>query len=211
VAILLPSRLALGQMLRRLLEANYPIGASDHEVSEALYLSDPDDNGLEIYRDRPRETWRHRPDGQLVMGTVRLDFEGILGELHADGGEWNGLLEGTQIGHMHLQVDDLATAEAFYGGVLGFDMMVRLPGALFLSAGGYHHHLGFNTWESAGAPRQPAGTAGLRTFHVLLPDAAALAQVRARIIAAGVPFGEQDGALTVKDPWGHTLELRVTS
>ena len=208
VAILLPSRPHLAQILARLAAANYSIGASDHNVSEALYLSDPDDNGLEIYRDRPRAEWRYRPDGQVVMGTDRLDADGILGELPAE--PWNGMPAGTTIGHMHLQVSDLPTAEAFYHGLLGFDVMVRgYPGALFLSAGGYHHHLGLNTWESANGPRRPADAAGLRSFVVKLPDAAALSALRERIGAAGLPISEHDGDLTIDDPWGNQVELRI--
>ena len=147
-AILLPSRTDLAHVLRRLLEANYPIGASDHLVSEALYLSDPDENGLEIYRDRPRAEWRYQPDGQVIMDTLRLDFAGVLSELRRDSAPWNGIPAGTRIGHMHLQVGDLAQARVFYHDVLGFDIMADLSsyGALFLSAGGYHHHIGLNIW-----------------------------------------------------------------
>jgi catechol 2,3-dioxygenase len=206
VAILLPSRPHLAQILARLAAANYPIGAADHHVSEALYLSDPDDNGLEIYRDRPRSEWRYRPGGQLVMGTERLDAEGILGELPPE--PWAGMPAGTTIGHMHLQVGDLQVAEQFYHGVLGFDVTVRgYPGALFLSAGGYHHHLGLNTWESANGPRAPLTAAGLRSFVVRLPDAAALAALRERISAAGLPLREHDGGLIVDDPWGNGVVL----
>ena len=210
-AILLPSRTDLAHVLRRLLEANYPIGASDHLVSEALYLSDPDENGLEIYRDRPRAEWRYQPDGQIVMDTLRLDFAGVLSELRRDSAPWNGIPAGTRIGHMHLQVGDLAQARVFYHDVLGFDIMADLSsyGALFLSAGGYHHHIGLNIWQSAGAPPQPANAAGLRAFVVELPDAAALEQVRQRIAAAGLTAREQAGALAVDDPWGNTVVLTV--
>jgi catechol 2,3-dioxygenase len=211
VAILLPTRTDLAQVLRRLLETRYPIGASDHLVSEALYLDDPDGNGLEIYRDRPRGEWRYQPDGQVVMDTIQLDFAGVLSELASASSAWAGMPAGTRIGHMHLQVGDLAAADAFYRGVLGFDMMVDMSrhGALFLSAGGYHHHLGLNTWHSAGAPPQPPDAAGLRSFVVELPSPEALDEVRARVAAAGLPAREQGGALAVDDPWHNTVVLAV--
>jgi catechol 2,3-dioxygenase len=208
VAILLPSRPHLAQILAHLIQANYPIGASDHSVSEALYLSDPDDNGLEIYRDRPRTEWRYRPNGQLVMGTERLDAQGLLAELPAE--PWQAMPAGTTIGHMHLQVGDIPTAKAFYHGLLGFDVMVETyPGALFLSAGGYHHHLGMNIWESANGPRRPADAAGLYSFVVRLPDAAALAVLRDRIVAAGVALREQANGIALDDPWGTEVRLVV--
>src|SRR5262245_3426208 len=141
-AVLVPSRLDLARSLRRLAEMHYPLtGASDHLVSEALYLDDPDGNGIEIYRDRPRAEWPHL-DGQLQMAVDPLDIDGILGELEHDDRPWNGLDAGTRMGHMHLHVANLRQAEEFYSGVLGFDVMVRYgTSALFVSAGGYHHHL----------------------------------------------------------------------
>jgi catechol 2,3-dioxygenase len=155
LAILLPTRLDLAFALARLAEARWPLdGASDHLVSEALYLSDPDGHGIEIYRDRPREQWR-QTDGRLEMATLPLDLRDILGELSQATERQPNAPAGTTIGHVHLQVADIPEAEAFYHGVLGFDVMVRsYPGALFVSAGGYHHHLGLNTWQSlrSGAP-----------------------------------------------------------
>jgi catechol 2,3-dioxygenase len=210
VAILLPSRRDLAQMLRRLIEARHPLGASDHLVSEALYLSDPDANGLEIYRDRPRSEWRYEPDGQIAMTTIELDAPGVLGELETPGDEWRGMPAGTRIGHMHLQVGDLRQAEDFYHGVLGFDVTVRgYSGALFLSAGGYHHHLGLNIWNSRNAPPQPADAAGLRAFTVVLPDAEAMEALARRIAAAGLTTRQEGGALAVDDPWQNTLLLQL--
>ena len=151
-AILLPSRAELGRFLRRLAELGVRAGASDHFVSEALYLSDPDGLGIEVYADRPRDQWE--ADGREIrMATVPLN----AAELVAEAGEerWDGMLAGTVMGHLHLHVGDLVEAEAFYHRALGLDKVVwSYPGALFLSAGGYHHHLGMNTW-AAGAP--PAG------------------------------------------------------
>jgi catechol 2,3-dioxygenase len=209
VAILLPSRVDLARVLRRLLAARYPIGASDHLVSEALYLDDPDGNGLEIYRDRPRAEWRYQAGGEIAMDTRQLDFAAVLDELLPADESWNGMPAGTRIGHMHLQVADLAEAETFYHGVLGFDIMLRYDGALFLSAGGYHHHIGLNIWHSAGAPPSPPDAVGLRSFVVVLPSAAALEQVHARVTAAGVPARQQAGALAVDDPWRNTILLTV--
>ncbi len=173
VAILLPSRPALGKMLRRLLDLDYPLqGASDHLVSEALYLADPDGNGLEIYRDRPRSEWRMNGDS-VAMATEPLDVDGVLAA--ADNSVWTGIPAATVIGHVHLHVSDLAQSEQFYSGKLGLDVMQRgYPGALFMAAGGYHHHLGVNTWAGHSSP--PANAVGLESFTVTIPDAAAWAQ-----------------------------------
>lgn len=167
-AILVPSRAALARSLGRLVEQRWPLtGASDHLVSEALYLNDPDGLGIEIYRDRPRESWS-RVDGQLAMATDPLDLQALLDE--AEGGAWSGLEAGTVMGHVHLHVPHLDAAEAFYCGRVGFDPTQRsYPGALFVSAGGYHHHLGLNTWTGIGAPPPPEDAVGLRSFTVESP------------------------------------------
>jgi len=207
-AILTPSRLDLARSLRQLAEMRYPLsGASDHLVSEALYLDDPDGNGIEIYRDRPRAEWP-RMGGQIRMATDPLDVDGILAELERDDRPWDGLAPATTIGHMHLHVADLKAAEAFYHGVLGFDIIVRYgPSALFVSAGGYHHHIGLNTWAGVGAPPAPAGSAGLRHFVVRLPDQAALDAVLARVREAGVAIEDHtDGAL-VRDASKNAVVL----
>lgn len=166
VAILVPSRAALGRSLRRLIERGWRLtGAADHLVSEALYLDDPDGLGLEIYRDRPRQTWRRNGD-EIVMGTDPLDLEDLTREPGAEG-PWRGLDQETVIGHVHLQVPHLDTAESFYCGGIGFTPMLRrYPGALFVAAGGYHHHLGLNTWAGVGVPPPPADAVGLRQFTV---------------------------------------------
>lgn len=165
-AILVPSRAALGRSLRRLFGQGWPLtGASDHLVSEALYLDDPDGLGIEIYRDRPREEWPRR-QGQLLMATDPLDLQAVHDEPGADV-SWTGLDAGTVIGHVHLHVPHLDTAEAFYCGRIGFEPMVRgYPGALFVAAGGYHHHLGLNTWTGIGAPPPPEHAVGLRSFTI---------------------------------------------
>ena len=166
-AILVPSRAALGRSLRRLEDRRYPLtGASDHLVSEALYLDDPDGLGIEIYRDRPRDSWRRLPDGQLAMSTDPLDLQGVHDEPGAET-PWNGLESGTVIGHVHLHVPHLDSAEAFYCGRIGFEPIVRrYPGALFVSAGGYHHHLGLNIWTGVGAPPPPENAVGMRAFTI---------------------------------------------
>lgn len=211
VAILLPDRVALAYVLNRLVTTQFPFGASDHQVSEALYLTDPDGNGLEIYRDRPRDTWHWR-NGQVQMVIDPLDGAGILAELDRNPTPWQGMPAGTRIGHIHLQVSDLRAAEAFYHGALGFDVMQRMPGALFLSAGGYHHHLGLNIWNSAGAQPAPATAAGLRQFVIYLPDEAALQAVHKRVETAGYLARTDNATLLVDDPWGTVLrfEAQVT-
>jgi catechol 2,3-dioxygenase len=207
-AILTPSRLDLARSLRRLAEMRYPLsGASDHLVSEALYLDDPDGNGIEIYRDRPRAEWP-QAGGQIRMATDPLDIDGILAELERDDRPWDGLAPATTIGHMHLHVADLKAAEAFYHGVLGFDIIVRYgPSALFVSAGGYHHHIGLNTWAGVGAPPAPAGSAGLRSFVVRLPDQSALDAVLARVREADVPIEEIAQGALVRDASGNAVVL----
>lgn len=200
-AILVPSRLELARALRRLVMADWPLqGVADHGVSEALYLADPDGNGIEIYRDRPREQWPQR-NGLLEMTTDPLDLASLLQELDRHPRSEGGLVPETVIGHVHLHVGNLAAAEAFYCSVLGFDVMQRnYPGALFISAGGYHHHLGLNTWAGAGAPPPPADAAGLRYFTVVVPDEAAFAALVARAQAASLALEQQPDGWLVHDP-----------
>ena len=207
LAILVPSRADLARALQRVAEAGWRLtGASDHLVSEALYLSDPEGNGIEIYRDRPREEWPVR-DGVLQMDTLPLDLDGVLGELrreHADA----AMPAGTRIGHVHLNVGDLTAAEAFYSAALGFDVTVRgYPGALFVSAGGYHHHLGLNTWVGEGAPPPPSGSRGLRQFEIVLPSADQLAEEEDRLTEAGFEPAREDDHVRVTDPSGNDVVL----
>jgi catechol 2,3-dioxygenase len=207
-AVLMPSRVELAFALARLAQAGWSLdGASDHLVSEALYLSDPDGNGIEIYRDRPREEWR-RVDGQLAMSTLPLDLRSVLAEIgDASSVPAEAPPEAT-IGHVHLQVSDISEAEEFYNGVLGFDVIVRgYPGALFVSAGGYHHHIGLNTWHSRGAGPPPAGAVGLRSFEVALPDDDELQRVLARVRAAGIEIAQEPHGSLVRDPSGNGVLL----
>lgn len=172
LAILVPNRLELARSLNRVLAAGWRLGgASDHLVSEALYLDDPEGNGIEIYRDRQRSEWRRSASGEVEMATLPLDLRGLMAEFDRQGAEGTARVPaGTKIGHVHLNVSDLDAAERFYSDELGFDVMVRgYPGALFVAADGYHHHLGLNTWNGVGAPPPPEGSLGLDHFEVLVP------------------------------------------
>lgn len=210
LALLVPDRPALAQALRRVVRAGWRLdGASDHLVSEALYLSDPEGNGIELYRDRPRAEWRREPSGELAMATLPLDLEDLLGEPAPDG-EDAGMPTGTTLGHVHLQVSDLAAAEAFYADALGFDVMVRsYPGALFAAAGGYHHHLGLNTWASAGGPPADPAARGLRDFAIRFGDAAERDAATERIAGAGYELREERDAAVATDPFGISVRLRA--
>jgi catechol 2,3-dioxygenase len=212
MAILVPGRVELARSVHRIAEAGWRLtGASDHLVSEALYLHDPEGNGIEIYRDRPREEWRY-DDGQVRMATLPLDLDGVLGELSGAHAEAGPMPSGTRMGHVHLNVADLAAAEAFYGGTLGLEVTVRgYPGALFLSHGGYHHHIGLNTWAGEGAPPPPPGSRGLRWFEVLLPGTEELDAIEQRLGVTGIDPRRDDDGLHVADPSGNELVVKPAS
>lgn len=208
VAILLPDRPALGAMLKRLSSKGIRLGASDHIVSEAVYLSDPDGNGIEIYRDRPRDNWGWH-NGQVEMATDHMDTRAVLAQA-APAREPYRLPEGTRIGHLHLQVGDLAQARRFYVDGLGFEVTTEdYPGALFVSAGGYHHHIGLNVWHSRGGGQAPQDRAGLARMNVELPAEADLVDVRSRLENAGLSFTTPNDGLSVRDPWGNEVMLTV--
>ncbi len=185
-AILTPSRSELARTLQHLMATQTRIdGASDHGVSEALYLSDPDGHGIEIYRDRPRAEWP-KPGGRLNMSVDPLDARGLLAEAPGAEPAWAGLHADTVIGHVHLHVADLRASEAFYVSTLGLDLMQRFGNqALFVAAGGYHHHLGLNVWAGVGAPPPPGDAARLDWFELRLPSPAALAATVQQLEAAG--------------------------
>jgi catechol 2,3-dioxygenase len=210
VAILVPSRSELARALGRVLRSGWSLtGASDHLVSEALYLDDPEGNGIEIYRDRPRGEWRYA-DGQLQMATLPLDLQGLVAELGDAEAEPDRVPTETRVGHVHLNVSDLAQAEAFYHDLLGFEVTVRdYPGALFVSTGGYHHDLGLNTWAGEGAPPPPADARGLNRFELLFDEDAQLQDVERRLATAGVPTQGRNGGVQVADPSGNALLLRT--
>jgi catechol 2,3-dioxygenase len=208
LALLLPGREDLGRFVMHLARGGIPVGASDHGVSEALYLQDPDGLGIEVYADRPPTLWEHR-DGELVMTTEPLDLSGLA---RAGGGHaWEGMPPGTRMGHVHLRVGALAPAEAFYHQALGFDKVVwSYPGALFFSAGGYHHHLGVNQW----APRaEPAveGHARLLEWELQLPTPDAVLEVAQRLRDQGHPVEPTPDGVRTRDPWGTALHLRGMS
>jgi len=210
-AVLVPSRLELARSLRQLMTTATPLqGASDHGVSEALYLSDPEDNGIEIYRDRPREEWP-RVGGALSMTVDPLDLDGVISEIDASGahgGTPHQLDARTVMGHVHLHVSRLPETEAFYADVLGFEVTQRYGrGALFVSAGGYHHHLGLNTWAGVGNPPAPPGSLGLDYFVVQLPSEVARARVLERLVEARVPATTRADGVLVADPSGNSILL----
>jgi catechol 2,3-dioxygenase len=200
-AILTPSRQALARSLRNIIDTETALqGGADHLVSEALYLSDPDGNGIEIYRDRPPSEWEYE-NGALKMGTEPLDYQGILNEESGDQREWIGLDSQARLGHMHLHVANLAEATEFYENVIGFDFLLSYLGsASFLSAGGYHHHIGLNTWNGIGAPPPPADTVGLRYFTVKLVEEDERERLIQRLHHANVPFEFHVEGLLVRDP-----------
>ncbi len=208
LAILLSSRVELARAVRRMAKARWPLsGVADHLVSEAVYLSDPEGNGIEVYRDRPREDWRY-VGGELEMATLPLDLDGVLRELTDADEDRDGMPAGARIGHVHLQVADLAAAEAFYHGVLGFEVTVRgYPGALFMSAGGYHHHIGVNTWLSEAAPAPEPGSRGLRWFRVTVPSPEELDRLAARVRTGGHEAQQYGDDLLTADPAGNRVLL----
>ncbi len=211
-AILLPDRASLGRFVQHLADIGAPAGAGDHLVSEAFYLQDPDNLGIEVYADRPQSTWR-RVGRELMMATDPVDAQAIVRA--AGDAPWTGMPSGTVIGHVHLHVGDLALAAAFYSEALGFDRMVwEYPGALFLGAGGYHHHLGTNTWAGAGAKSPTARDAQLLEWTIELPGSADIAEVNRSLERAGYAVSREElpgagSAIVTRDPWGTQLLLRT--
>ena len=206
-AILLPDRAALGRFAAHLAARNERVGMADHLVSEALYLWDPDGLGIEVYADRPRSEWRTN-GGELVMATENLDVRSLV---EAAGGDaWTGMPAGTMMGHVHLHVGSLDGAEAFYHRALGFDKTVwSYTGALFLSAGGYHHHLGTNVWGPGPAPTPDQ--AQLLEWELMLPSADDVATAAQALRHAGYTSETQGEAALVADPWGTRLRLRASA
>ena len=206
-AILVPDRASLGRFVRHLGELGEYAGSADHAVSEALYLSDPDGLGIEVYADRPRSTWRTQ-GRQLYMTTERLNIRDLLAA--AGSQPWTGMPGGTVIGHVHLHVGDLDQGAAFYHEGLGLDKIVwTYPGALFLSAGGYHHHLGTNTWSSG--PPATDQDARLLSWTVALPSIADVEAAGRSLESAGYRVSRTEATVTADDPWGTTVRLEVGS
>jgi catechol 2,3-dioxygenase len=204
-AILLPDRAALGRFAAHLSAVRVRVGMADHLVSEALYLSDPDGLGIEVYADRPRETWQRR-DRELAMTTDPLDVTSVIA---AGGGEsWDGVPIGTTMGHVHLNVGDLDAAEAFYHRALGFDKTVwSYPGALFLSAGGYHHHLGTNIWSRGPAPSEDE--ARLLEWELVVPTGEDVAAAGRHLRAAGYTTEDAGDGVAAADPWGTRVRIHA--
>ena len=209
-AILVPSRKELAFSLSNIIATGLKMsGGADHLVSEALYLDDPDGNGIEIYRDRPRPEWPTK-DGQLIMATEPLDYQGILAELDDGDASWTGLHSATTLGHMHLHVGHLEEATAFYQDVVGLDLMLAWGGmASFLSVGGYHHHLGLNVWNGVGAPPPPDRSIGLRYFTFQLPNTEEMNKLAHRLEGASIPIEEHELGILVHDPSRNGIVFTV--
>ena len=208
LALLTPSRPDLSRALRRVAAAGWPLsGASDHLVSEALYLSDPEGNGIELYRDRPREDWPLTDTG-VQMATLPLDLDSLLSESE-EGADPGAMPSGTTLGHVHLQVSELDDAARFWVDALGFDVIARLgPSALFVSTGGYHHHVGLNTWAGVGVPKPPAGARGIVHFDVVLPDEGSVGAAAERL-GRVASVDRANGAVLASDPSGNTARVRT--
>ena len=204
-AVLLPDRPSLGRFLLHLAELGVHAGMSDHLVSEAIYLQDPDNLGIEVYADRPRSEWRTDRSGQLSMSTKPLDAHDVAA---AAGDErWSGAPAGTTLGHVHLHVGDIEKAKSFYHGAIGFDVTVSTyPGALFMSAGGYHHHLGVNTWARTAAPAADQD-ARLIEWEIVLPTPADTDAVESRVRNGGYTVEREAGSMVAKDPWGTAVRV----
>jgi catechol 2,3-dioxygenase len=209
-ALRVPDRRALGNFLENLVQRQVAVtGFADHNVSEAIYLPDLEGNGIEVYRDRPRDEWQYEGD-TIRMATDPIDLAGVRSARdHAKAFE--GMAAGTDMGHMHLHVSELATTQSFYQNVLGFDLMIALAGsALFMAVGGYHHHIGLNTWQGVGAPPPPDGSLGLRHFEVQVNKRDQNAILK-RLDDAQVGYIQEESILKVKDPAQNEIHFRVGS
>ncbi len=205
-AFLVPDRTELGRWLAHIAHNNVPLqGASDHLVSEAIYLGDPEGNGIEVYRDRPRQEWNYIDDGMVKMATLPLDLQALYDEAPKD--KWDGMADGTAIGHIHLQVSDIPQANAFFRDVLGLDLMATYPGASFFASGKYHHHVGANIWNSRGAPKRQDNMTGLADYTVHFNDPAKLERAITRLDALEIPVTRTGATASLVDPWGIGLKL----
>jgi catechol 2,3-dioxygenase len=209
-AILVPQRRVLAKSLTNIIETQTPVqGFADHGVSEAIYLPDPDGNGIEIYRDRPYQEWPFN-NGELRMVTDPLDVENLLSEINGNNGQRFKLPGKTKIGHMHLHVRDIPEAVSFYQDVLGFDLKQRYgPSAAFLAAGNYHHHIGINTWAGVGALPSPEGSIGLRSFTISLPTSKDLDTLEGQIQQAGKKGIQVNDGFIIRDPSNNQIQFKV--
>jgi catechol 2,3-dioxygenase len=210
VALLFPTRAELARVALRLAATRTPIqGASDHGTHEALYLADPDGNGLELAADRPREQWPSPEEEFSRGGPMPLDLDALLATVEGEGPPSPEARPGLRVGHLHLHVGDLAQALAFYRDAIGFDVWAMMPTAAFVAAGGYHHHLGLNTWRGVGAAPQEPGVIGLRHWTIVLAGVDDLAEVRARVREAGLEARDVAGGFAVTDPFGMTVQVVI--
>jgi catechol 2,3-dioxygenase len=206
-AFLMPTRADLARWILHAAKTRVPVtGASDHDVSEAIYLDDPEGNGVEVYSDRPRTAWRR--DGETIFQkTDPLDVDAIIAEIDPATATYASAPAGLRVGHIHLRVGDVARAEAFYGGALGLDVTRRRGGASFMSSGGYHHHVAANTWHSDGTGARDGARAGLGWFAMEINDQATLEGVKKRLDAAGVTIDAMPGGFAAMDPWGTRIRF----
>lgn len=206
-AFLLPDRSDLGRWLAHVHAHHIPLqGASDHIVSEAIYLADPEGNGIEVYADRPVSNWQSR-NGEIVMATEPLDIRDLM---HSASGEvWNSAPTGTIVGHMHLQVGDTVMAEQFWSGIMGLDVTNRYPGATFFGAGGYHHQIAANTWNSRGAAARTEERTGLAGFEVLVSDSEHRDAIASRAAVAGRLVSRTANTVIISDPWNNRVTVKM--
>lgn len=209
-AFLMPTRADLARWILHAAKTRANItGASDHDVSEAIYLDDPEGNGVEVYSDRPRDKWRR--EGKLIFQkTDPLDVDAIVSEIDQSA-SYPGAPKGLRIGHMHLRVGNVAMAEEFYCGALGLDVTRRRPGAAFISSGGYHHHVAINVWHSNGAGTRNERRAGLGWFSLEVNNSATGNSLKSRLVAAGVPVDAIPGGFTTLDPWGTRIRFTIAT
>ncbi len=206
LAILVPTRKDLANWLQHFTKSGFRLdGVGDHIVSEALYLSDPEGNGIEVYQDRPKEDWQYI-DGKLVMDTLPVDLYSLLQE--ADESDFAGMPAETKVGHIHLQVNDLEKSREFYSSVVGFDIVAGLPSASFLSAGGYHHHVGMNVWRSRGASPRPNDALGLIAYQLILPGEDALNTHLSKMQKRGAGIFYHGNIAHLTDPAGNVIQFR---
>ena len=208
-AFLMPTRANLARWILRVAKNRVPIaGASDHDVSEAIYLDDPEGNGVEVYSDRPREKWRR--DGELIFQkTDPLDIDAIIREIDPATATYRSAPEGLRIGHIHLRVGNVPRAEEFYCGALGLDVTRRRTGATFLSSGGYHHHVAVNIWQSNGAGARSGERAGLNWFSLEINDQPTIDSLKKRLGAAGITIDAIPGGFAAMDPWGTRIRFTI--
>jgi catechol 2,3-dioxygenase len=207
-AILVPNREELALIFKHLIESEYPLqGVSDHQYSEAIYLADPDQNGIEIYVDRDPDLWLEDEEDGYVGGTYPLDTNGLLSEIKAD--KWEGLSNETRLGHMHLQVSNIEESEKFYVEALGFDVVSKDAQKLFVSKDDYHHHIGMNTWVGKGLPKPPENALGLKYYTTHFTEDE-FNKAKSELTRLGFPFTEENNVLSTEDPAGNRIKIVLT-